>query len=166
MIEAMRATLIKSSILLACLLALSACGSGTREVRGELPLITLEGLERRADQLSLQLGLRNINDRPLYLGEVSVRLSLAGDELMQGTHTPDFEIEARGREAITVPGRGLAEGLRRLDQFDPEINDAQELPRSIAWQMQISLSDERGRSRDTEVSGFLHPVPGQPGRFR
>ncbi|MGY6554067.1 MAG: hypothetical protein ACXIUM_06055 [Wenzhouxiangella sp.] len=157
---------IKVFVLLGLVLVLSACGGGPREVRGELPLITLEGLERQADQIHLQLGLRNVNDRPMPLGEVTLSLSVGGVPLTQLTHAPDFEIGARGREILNLRGAGLAEGLQRLDELEPQPGANSETPRSLAWQMQISLSDERGRSRDSEASGFLHPVPGQPGRFR
>lgn len=162
----MRTPSIKALFLLGISLVLSACGGGPREVRGELPLITLEGLERQADQIQLQLGLRNVNDRPFYLGEVSLRLSVDGDRLIELMHAPDFEIGARGREVLTLRGQGLIDGLQRLDQLDPQSSPDREALRSLAWQMEISLIDERGRGRDSEVSGFLHPVPGQPGRFR
>lgn len=161
----MRTVSIKAFLLLGVALALSACG-GPREVRGELPLITLEGLERQADQIQLQLGLRNVNDRPFYLGEVALSLSVGGDRLIDLIHSPDFEIGARGREVLTLRGQGLVDGLQRLDQLEPQSSPDREALRSLAWQMEISLIDERGRGRDSEVSGFLHPVPGQPGRFR
>lgn len=162
----MRTFSIKALLLLGAALALSACGGGPREVRGELPLITLEGLERQADRIDLQLGLRNVNDRAFYLGEVSLHLSVDGSHLLELVHTPNFEIGARGREVLTLRGQGLADGLQRLDQLELQASPEHEALRSLAWQMQISLSDERGRRSDSEVSGFLHPVPGQPGRFR
>lgn len=162
----MHASPIKTLLMLLALALLSGCGSGSREVRGELPLVTLDGLERQGEQITLQLGLRNINDRPLQLNEVQLRLLFGTDELVQLTHAPDFEIGPRGRDVLRLRGTGQAAGLSRLDQLEPEPGTRTAQARSIAWRMQVSLTDERGRTRDTEITGFLHPVPGQPGRFR
>lgn len=164
----MHATQIKTCLLLAAVLLLSACGSGTRAVRGELPLVTLDGLERQGEQVSLQLGLRNINDQALELNEVQVRLYIDGQPLLVLTHAPDFAIGPRGREVLRLDGPGQENGLERLDQLDPvtAATRNQSPRRSVGWHMELVLTDQRGRIRETEASGFLHPVPGQPGRFR
>jgi len=165
----MHGATIKTRLLLvaAALTLLSACASGPREVRGELPLITLDGLERRDAGITLLLGLRNINDRPFPLTEVEVQLRVGGELLLSVIHTPDFELGPRGREVLVLRGPGQDAGLRTLDRLEPAAaqNDVIALG-SIDWSMDLRLNDERGRSRTTESSGFLHPVPGQPGRFR
>ncbi len=160
----MHARLIKSTLFSAALVltALTACASGPRGVTGELPQVTLDGLERQEEQITLLLGLRNINDRPLPLTEVEVELNSGDARIVTATHRPDFEIGARGREVLRMDGNAEPEGLRLLE---PATN-GNTRPGRISWSMQVHLTDERGRSRTTEASGYLHPVPGQPGRFR
>ncbi len=165
----MHAHLIKFGVLaVLALVMLTACASGPRQVRGELPLVTLESLERQGDRITLLLGLRNFNDSPFPLTAIEVRLSSGDQRLLSVAHEPDFEITPRGREILTLRGIGEPEGLSLLDRFDPDAaaRENQEPLRRIDWTMQVQLSDERGRARTTEASGFLHPVPGQPGRFR
>lgn len=166
----MHATLIKAGpfVVVLAFILLTACASGPRQVRGELPLITLDGLERDGERMTLSVGLRNINDSPFPLTKVEVQLSSGDQRLLSVAHEPDFEISPRGREVLTFQGTGEPDGLRLLDQFDPHTagRDNQQVFRRIEWSMQVQLSDERGRTRTTEASGFLHPVPGQPGRFR
>ena len=160
-----KARLVSATVLLALL---AACASGSRQVSGELPLVTLEGLERQNEQITLLLGLRNINDRTLPLTEVKVELSSGDDQIVTARHQPDFEIGPRGREVFSLRASGEPAGLALLDRFSPGAGErnGREQPGPINWTMQVHLTDDRGRTRTTEARGFLHPVPGQPGRFR
>lgn len=168
----MHASLIKSRALWLALLlltlVLSACASGPRQVSGELPLVRIDSLERHNGEITLVLGLRNVNDRPLPLNEVRMQLRLNEEALLDLTHTPDIEISPRGREVLRVRGPGLPAGQAILDQMNPESAAARALGElsSATWRLDLNLTDERGRERATEASGFLHPVPGQPDRFR
>lgn len=170
MIGAMRANPITTRLLLTviAMALVTACGSGSRQVRGELPLVTLDALERQGERITLFVGLRNINDGPLPLGEVEVRLRIDGVGLVSVVQAPEIEIGPRGREVLTLRGRGDAEGLTVLDRLDPRSAGANgpSALNNLSWHMELRLADERGRSRTAEISGFLHPVPGQPGRFR
>ena len=169
-IGSMDARFINSSLVCAALMLalLTACASGPRQVRGELPLVALDGLERQGDRITLLLGLRNINDSALPLTEVEVRLRIDGVSLITVAYAPNFESGPRGREVLTLRGTGEPAGLELLDRFDPNIGteSGHQVLTSIAWTMEVDLGDERGRTRTAEASGFLHPVPGQPGRFR
>lgn len=161
--------LVFFSLTVGVLLAwLTACASGPRQVSGELPLVTLDGLERQEESITLLLGLRNINDSSLPLTEVEVELKSGSDRIVTAMHRPEFGIGPRGREVFSLRATGEPAGLALLDQFDPGAGqqDGQEAPGHINWTMQVYLRDDRGRTRTTEASGFLHPVPGQPGRFR
>ena len=155
-------------LLFTALALVSACASSPRQVRGELPLVTLDGLQREDDQVILSLGLRNINDQALPLSELEVRLSVGGGLLLNVVHLPDFEIGPRGREVLTLRGRGDAAGLQVLERLESAAGRGtdQGLASSTDFAMTVRLANARGRSRTAEVSGFVHPVPGRPGRFR
>ncbi|TVS12009.1 MAG: hypothetical protein EA419_06325 [Wenzhouxiangella sp.] len=156
--------------LLAAVLAISisACASGPRQVRGELPLVSVDSLTRHNGEITLLLAFRNVNDRAFPLNDIGIDMRLNEAKLVDTAHTPGIEISARSREVVRVRIPALAPGLAVLDQIaggSPADEDRPGLV-SAAWQLELTLIDERGRSRETEASGFLHPVPGQPGRFR
>lgn len=150
------------------LLALSACGSGAREIRGELPLIRVEGLIVGGEQVTLTVGLRNVNDRSLDLRRLKVRLKVEDRLLLEAEAQPQIDISARGRDVVTLRARGQTAGLELLAQrFDQRSADgAPTASLNAAWTMELTLIDERERESTTQVSGFLHPVPGRPGHFR
>ncbi len=150
------------------ILGISACASGPRTVRGELPLVSVDSLTRQDGQITLLLAFRNVNDRAFPLNEIGVNLLLNGAELVDMVSTPGIEISARSREVLQLQTQALAPGLAVLDQMQhgSGADEEQPLPVNAAWQLELTLTDERGRTRETEASGFLHPVPGRPGRFR
>ncbi|NDY96513.1 hypothetical protein [Wenzhouxiangella limi] len=150
------------------LLALSACGSGAREIRGELPLIRVEGLIVDGEQVTLTVGLRNVNDRTLDLRRLKVRMKVEDRLLLEADAQPQIDISARGRDVVTLRGRGQTAGLELLAQrFDqPAANDLPTASLNAQWSMELTLVDDRDRESGTRASGFLHPVPGRPGHFR
>jgi hypothetical protein len=154
--------------LLAAGLILSACGSGSREIRGELPLIRFEGLTLDGDQASLDIGLRNLNDRSLNLSELKVRFFIEQSLLVDASRDFNIDISARGREVFTLRSPGEREGLRALQrEFATEgQSSASPAGRNAGWRMELTLIDEEGREAEASAQGFLHPVPGRPGQFR
>lgn len=153
---------------IAILLALSACGSGAREIRGERPLVRVEGLVVDGEQVTLTVGLRNVNDRSLDLRRLEVRLQVEDELLLETEARPRIDISARGREVVTLRGSGETPGLESLARrFDPRSGDGLATASlNAAWTMELKLFDERDRESMTRASGFLHPVPGRPGHFR
>ncbi len=149
---------------------LAGCGSGGREIRGELPLLSVEGLIVNSGDVTLLVGLRNVNDRSLHLHEVEARLSVNEQPLLDGSHRPQVDISARGREVIQLRAPGLKGGLEALAELGLSSADREPehgvVPVNVAWQLELVLIDERGRSRDAQASGFFHPVPGRPGHYR
>lgn len=139
---------------------LAACGGGPRQVRGELPLVMVESLSLDGDRAVLQLAVRNINDTRLQINRVNVDLRLENAAAASLTNVPvDVQIPPRGRDMLhfeTMLEPRAAELLAALESNDRN---------SVGWQIEITFDPERGRQR-SEGSGFLHPVPGQPGRFR
>jgi len=70
---------------------------------------------------------------------------------------------------MTIPprGRDLFEIEVVLDSASQKLLDelAQRNRNNVAWELELVLDPPRARQR-AEATGFLHPVPGQPGRFR
>ncbi len=162
-----RPNLMLPAWLLGCiLLLLGGCGSGTREIRGELPLVGVEGLTVEGDQVSLLLRLRNVNDRSLQVYDLEASLRVNDQALATVSDSPRIEISARGRETLRLQAPASQEGLDALTLLGPTEEEAATGAVNVAWQLDLELIDERGRGRDIQASGFFHPVPGRPGHFR
>lgn len=157
---------VLAALFLACLLMLGGCGSGAREIRGELPLVSVEGLTVEGDEVSLLLSLRNVNDRSLHVHDLEASLRVNDQALVHVNDSPLVEISARGRETLRLRAPASAEGLDALAMLGQTEDDTNAGAVNAAWQLDLTLADERGRRRDTQASGFFHPVPGRPGHFR
>ncbi|MDZ7791339.1 MAG: LEA type 2 family protein [Xanthomonadales bacterium] len=139
---------------------LTACSSNLREVLGEPPQVSLSGLEKHADRVTVELAVRNVNDEPLLLNRAAVELVLDGQPLAAGKRDMALTVSARGREVIRLPLPAEPEGLEALQR----LADAQ--AGRLRWTLQARLVLGSGRERVTDAEGWLYPVPGQPDRFR
>lgn len=140
-----------------CLLA--ACGN-IRNVSGEPPLAGIDGLQRQGNELVIDLALRNVNDLPMKLSAVEIELALAGQPLAAGREDIPLRISARGREVLRLKMIGREAGMNRLEAL------AQGERSSLPWTLQLTLIDDNERFKRASAQGWLHPVPGQPDRFR
>lgn len=149
-------------------LLLTACGSGAREIRGELPLVRFEGLEINVEQARLDIGLRNVNDRGLVLRQITVELMIEDQPLLDSTHALDIDISARGRDVVSLRAAAQSDGRNLLTRrFDRDPADsAAPSASNAAWTMKLTLVDEEGRESVVDANGFLHPVPGRSGQYR
>jgi hypothetical protein len=149
---------------LACIavLALAACGGAPRQVSGELPQVLLDGLSLDGERLLFDLGIRNVNDRALDVTSLILQLELDGRAATQREqHRIDLNITARGREVIRLEAPVDPRGRRLLDELTAGERG------SLAYQLEVEFDGQRRRRlEDTIARGFLHAVPGQPGRFR
>lgn len=150
------------------MLILGGCGPGMREIRGELPLVRIEGLMVEGDEVILNIGLRNVNDSSLALRRVRVALMVEGQLLVDAEAQPQINISARGRDVITIRGIAQATGLELLSRRfgRPGEHGAASAAPNASWTLSLTLIDDRERESETRASGFLHPVPGRPGHFR
>lgn len=139
---------------------MSACGGQPHRISGHAPLLDIDGLERQDDQLVVILAIRNLNDQTAAFKALNLRLRLDDQLLVETTKTRSFDIPARSRERIRIETTAQASGLSRLDALGS--GD----PGSLRWELTAVLTDQRGRKRSIDNSGWLHAVPGQPHRFR
>lgn len=155
-------------LLFVVMLLSTACGSGAREIRGELPLVRFEGLELTEREVRLAIGLRNLNDRALDLRDLKVRFTVEDQLLIDTSANVNIDISARGREVVRLSARGQAEGLNLLaERFEstPGLStDA--TARNAAFRMELTLIDADGGESELSAGGFLHPVPDRSGQFR
>lgn len=152
----------RSAIGLLMLVALLvACGGQPRQVSGEVPLISLDGLSLSDEVLELDIRFRNVNDSPLQLPALNLSLALDGEQVVEGSHQrPGVVVTARGREVVRLEIALEARGRQLLEELTRGERD------SLAYLLDIEIEGRRRRQGETESRGFLHAVPGQPGRFR
>jgi len=146
--------------LLLALALLTACSSNLRDVLGEPPQISLGGLEKHADRVTIELAVRNVNDEPLKLSRAAVEFALDGQPLAAGDRDLTLTVSARGLELIRLSLPAESDGLEALQR----LADAQ--AGRLPWRLQARLVLDSGRDRVADAEGWLYPVPGQPHRFR
>ena len=144
----------------ALVLLLGLTGCGPIEVKRAPPGSDLDGVTIDGDTLILKVLVDNRNDVPLTLSGAQLKLTLGGIELEPREWPLNLEIAPRGRESLDLrlPASGTALGL--LGELDA--GDRPSLRYALDGRLQIA------DSRDARVkrNGFLHPVPGRPGRYR
>lgn len=147
--------------LLVLVMLLVACSGQPRQVSGEVPLIGLDGLGLSDGLLQLDIRIRNINDSPLELPNLNLSLSLDGRRVVERhSQRPGVVIAARGREVVRLDVPIDTRGRQLLEELTRGQRDR------LAYQLDIEFEGRRRRQEDPETRGFLHAVPGQPGRFR
>lgn len=150
--------LFSIAVVVLCLAA--ACASSHKRIKGEPPLTSIDSMERNGDLVLVDLAIRNINDRSIEFTAIDLDLTLADVPMGRGRHEFGITVSARSREVIRVA----------LDPSDEAIGVLEDLAggsrTAVTWQMNLVLHHPRGGSIDTENDGWLHPVPGQPDRFR
>ena len=149
---------LASAVLAVVLLALGGCGAATRD-DSEPPLIGIDGLNRDGDRVTLVLSLRNLNPTPQRFDPSLLQLRLDEAVLLNWTQPGGTELGIRGRESLSLTGPAELAGLEALDRLSEGV-------RNLAWALEVTMIDPRGREQVVEASGFLHRVPGRVDQFR
>lgn len=142
------------------LLLLLLAGCGPVEVRSAPPGTELEGLAVDDGALVLRLFVDNRNDVPMQLSSANLSLELDGQSIGARDWPLTLQIGARNREPIELrlPATGAALGLLG------ELESGER--RSLPYRLEGRLAIDGQRDARIERDGFLHPVPGRPGRYR
>jgi hypothetical protein len=155
---AVRAVLVRTLLLLALALALAACGPV--EVRSAPPGSDLDGLRVEGDVLVLRMLIINRNDIPLTVTGAQLELTLGNETLDSRDWPLSLDLGPRNREAVELRLPATESVLRTLDALERGARDP--LPYELIGRWTLAQGgDDRIRR-----NGFLHPVPGRPGRFR
>ncbi|MGY6588685.1 MAG: hypothetical protein ACXIUB_10435 [Wenzhouxiangella sp.] len=146
---------------LALLVCLAGCASGRGTVSGQLPLVNLDSLELQDQRLLVDLSIRNLNDQRLETPLREASLIIDGQAAHFESSLPlSLNISARGRENLRLTATADSATLAALAAL------ADERGQSLPYQLTLTFDGRRASRTPVEQSGFLHPVPGQPGRFR
>lgn len=139
---------------------LAGCALSTRPV--EPPVVRIAGLELIGnDQVRLDLMLTNLNPEPLEPSRVVLNLAINEQDWVMSEQTINWQVSANARESvsITLPHRG-----GRVLTWLREVSRDQRP--SVSWSLTLSLDVGDKAVIETDDSGFLFRMPGQPNRFR
>lgn len=147
-------------LILAVACLIGACTTGPREIRLEPPSIQVENLRIEEGVVYFRLLVHNRNDHAIYLSKAAAAMRINGAELFNAAWQLDLDMGPRGRELISLeaPAAPAAAGVL----VTPDAAGNTGLPFELSSEIVIE------GMRDAEIgqTGFLHPVPGQPGEFR
>ena len=139
----------------------SACSTGQMQIRSEEPTLEIDSLALlEGPRVAIELLVHNRNDHSLVLESLGLTMSLDQTRLFSSEWPMPLTIGARGRERITLEAPASRDGASRLSEL------AGELAGSLAYQLESRLVLQGQRDAKNRKSDFLHPVPGQPDRFR
>lgn len=142
----------------ACLLG--GCATGPRQIRLEPPSLQVENLRIEDGTVHFRLLVHNRNDHVLYLSEVAVAMRIDGTELFNAAWQLDLDMGPRGRELVTLDAPAMPAGVETLSAFGSSGSTG------VPFELSSAFVIEGMRDAEIGQSGFLHPVPGQPGEFR
>ncbi|MDT8409290.1 MAG: hypothetical protein RQ741_06800 [Wenzhouxiangellaceae bacterium] len=145
---------------LAGLVLVSGCSANPLLINNEAPGLELESLELENSVASARLLVHNRNDETLFIESASLSLELEDSELFSDSWPLRLDIGSRGRENVRLQSRASDRGAARLGALDR--GEAA----SVAYRLLGELVLSNQSNVKVEQRGFLHPVPGQPGRYR
>ncbi|NKI34925.1 LEA type 2 family protein [Wenzhouxiangella sp. XN79A] len=149
-----------ATLLAAVGLLLTLAGCGPVEVRSAPPGSDLDGVRIDGDTLVLRVLVVNRNDVPLALTGAALEVTLGSQTLEPQEWPLALVIGPRSREAVEL----------RLAASDAVLGAFEALQRGerqpLAYELSGRWTSEGSRDGRIQRSGFLHPVPGRPGRFR
>lgn len=137
-----------------------ACANPERYL--EPPVVQLTGLTVLDNgQASVDLMVTNLNSLGLMAQAISFRWAYDGDLWLAWEQAGRWQVSANAREVLRIETgldrRHVSESLALLER-----GERTQLPYAIT----LTITLESGRVLTTEQTGFLYPMPGQPGRFR
>ncbi|MFU8833119.1 MAG: LEA type 2 family protein [Wenzhouxiangella sp.] len=146
---------------LLAVMLLAACGGSARQIKGEAPMIGLDGLTRSNGDLILNVSIRNVNDLRLEVSGLKLWLELDGTPAAETWVPPGrLSISPRGREVVRMQATATASAEEQLQR----LTNAEQ--NNLPWRLKVEFDDTHRNGQPREARGFLHAVPGQPNRFR
>ncbi len=153
--------LVMSSAALLSVMLLAACGGAVRQIKGEAPMIGLDGLTRSNGDLILNVSIRNVNDFRFEVSGLNLWLELDDTPAAETWVAPGrLSIAPRGREVVRMQGTATASAEEQLQRLTNAEQD------NLRWRLKVVIDDTHRNGQPAEARGFLHAVPGQPNRFR
>jgi len=142
----------------ACALLLAACaGPG---IRGEPPFVQVNGLRLAERDLTLDLGLRNVNAEPLQIEHIEFSVTLEETSLARYNAASRASVIANGRENLRFELAASEEGAALLGELESGSRS------DLRYRLEGVVTASESKPMRVQREGRLYPVPGRPGQFR
>lgn len=137
---------------------LAACGS--RRVTDEAPFVQVTSWRIDGTLLSADVRIRNINEEPLPVTNLQMKVMLETTELFDydGAHTT--EVSANGFEILPLQIQASQAGTALLAELQSGRRTS--LPYELSGRLRLGT----GQVFPFEREGHIYTVPGKPGEFR
>lgn len=145
-------------LLMLVLLALTACGSPG--LRNEAPQVKIDGMEVDDRQLVVEIGIRNINSRPMVVERLRSSLTMQGRLVTDQFELGPMEVPANTREVFPVHLTASSE-LAAIIAFKSTGRQG-----ALSYEMDGRIVRDGERDLFFEAEGRLFAVPGRSDRFR
>lgn len=143
---------------LLCLPLLGGCAS--KGVRGEPPFVQVNGINLRQQDVTLDLGLRNVNSEPLMLEHIEFSISLDDTSLAIYNAASRASVIANGRENLRFELAASAEGAMLLNELESGART------DLEYRFEGVFTVNENKQMRVRREGHIYPVPGRPGQFR
>jgi hypothetical protein len=139
-------------------LLLTACGASV--VRGESPFVQINALKLNHETVTVELGVRNVNDVVMEIEKIDFVLTVQATELTRYDAPMLTSVIANGSEtlrfevAINPAGRDLLGALQNAEIA------------SLPYELEGTIQAAEESLLTFHRKGHIYPVPGRPGQFR
>ena len=155
---------IRSGVVVLLMLVLAGCQAHGDKLLGIPPRLELESLRLVEDasvaRIELVILLFNPNDIPVEVDDLRLEFSLDEQDGLEFGRALQLDIGARNRERVRLTAEASAALVGRLRS----LRDSGQGP--MPYQLRGELAFNGARPSPIGLSDFLHPMPGQPNRFR
>ena len=150
--------LLLSGLAVLAVMFFAACGS--KQTRGEPPMVRMVELSHQDDIISLHLSIRNINDDPMDVLEIDFNMQADDTDFIVFSGMVNIEIGANSTENWTLETETNSNNRNLLNRLESgEIN-------SLPYAMKGSIKSLESGNLRFEHEGHIYPLPGRPGYFR
>ena len=144
---------------LAMAILLAGCSSG--QVRGEAPFAQVMNWSIEGQNLTASLRLRNVNDEPLAVNALALRVVLQEQEvLIDHRQAVDLDIPAGGFERVELQLDATPGGTALLQALEEKTLN------SLPYRLDGNVESPDEGVLEFSREGFIYTVPGRPGQFR
>jgi LEA14-like dessication related protein len=141
-----------------CGLLLASCSS--RAIRGESPFVQVNGMKLQEQNLTLDLGLRNVNSEAIFIEHIEFSVTLDETSLAVYNAASQASVTANGTENIRFELAATPGGIDLLNELERGDHS------NLEYTLEGVLQDNEGHQMKVRRRGHIYPVPGRPGHFR
>lgn len=145
-------------LLLACALLLVSCAGS--QIRGQSPFAQVNGMQLQGQNLTLDIGLRNVNDEEILIDHIEFSISVEDTSLSVYNAASQASVIANGTENLRFELPASPQGIALLNELEQGVRA------NLKYELEGVLQVNEGDQMKIGRKGRIYPVPGRAGQFR